>query len=110
MLKHISIVFIFFLSPSLVQAANVGTGSVKITKMENWVGASGLYIKTDQSQLTNPAGCSSTDKYHLATTASDISQSMILSAYIAGKLLNFVIFGGGCSDNRPQIVAVSFQD
>ncbi|MEW6995699.1 hypothetical protein AADZ84_15725 [Colwelliaceae bacterium MEBiC 14330] len=107
MLKILSILILF---SGIANAANIGTGSVKVTKMENWVGDSTVFIKTNQSELTNPAGCTVTDKYHLPTSASDISRSMLLSAYHADKAINIVIAGGACMNNRPQIVAISFQN
>ncbi|MBB5212004.1 hypothetical protein [Microbulbifer hydrolyticus] len=102
---------IFALSCSVMaNAANQGTGKVRITFLENWVSGSGLYIKTDQSTKTNPAGCSNVSSYHLPSESSDLSRSILISAYIAGKPVKLAIYGDGCSVNRPQIVAVGFED
>lgn len=104
------VVCIFTLSCSMgISAANQGTGNVYITFLENWVGGDGLYLKTDQSSKTNPAGCSNITSYHLPSESSDLSRSMLISAYVAGKPVKLAIYGDGCSVNRPQIVAVAFE-
>ncbi|GAB2191834.1 hypothetical protein MAH1_34420 [Sessilibacter sp. MAH1] len=101
-----------FLSSYSLAAANQNTGNVKITRMIN-VGNTGqnvLEIITDQSQVTNPAGCANPNRYVLPADFSEIGRAMILGARVAEKEIQFVIWGGGCfgSQNYPQIVHVIF--
>lgn len=99
---------------SLPAIANQATGDVMVTSIGNWVGTANapnesLTVVTDQSLLTNPAQCTKVDAYHVEP-ASNISRSMLLTAYTAQKQVNLVIHGGGCSlDNRPVIVAITLK-
>lgn len=93
-----------------VFAANETSGKTKVTRIENWVAEDGLFIKTEQPQLTNPANCLITDKYVLAATATNVSRSILLTAYAAKLSLSMVIYGGGCIGDRPMVVAVTLSE
>jgi hypothetical protein len=92
--------------------ANEPTGPIKITSLINWIGTRNnpnevVLVKTNQSQLTNPANCSKTDVYYL-DVASEISRSMLLTAFTAKINVNLNIYSGGCSsDDRPLIISIS---
>ncbi|WP_444940882.1 hypothetical protein ACJJI3_21455 [Microbulbifer sp. ZKSA004] len=95
-----------FLAPASVWAHS-STGSISITKLQSWNGG-GIFIKTDELEISNPAGCAITDQYVLSPNASEMSQSMLLSSYIAEQKLNLIVYGDGCENDRPMIVAVTF--
>lgn len=101
-----------FLSSYSLAAANQNTGDITIKRMINWgnTGQNALEIITDQGQVTNPAGCTNTSRYILPPDYAEIGRAMILSARVAEKPIQFVIWGGGCfgTQNYPQIVNVTF--
>ncbi|GLS26651.1 hypothetical protein [Marinibactrum halimedae] len=88
-------------------ANNVSTAQVKIVSLTNWVSGKTLLVKTDETSPLNPANCSFGHRYHLAEKTSDISRSLLLSAFMANRPVQLTIYGQGCSSDRPQIVAVS---
>lgn len=103
------VVPLLFLTPSFANAENQKTGEIQITQVENWVAGEGLFIKTSQTNLTNPANCTVTDRYFLPGSSSEVSRSMILSAIVTNQAVDLTIYGDACSSNRPQIVAVAFE-
>lgn len=96
---------------SVSVTSNENTGAVQITDFENWNGSEALLVRTNQTTKTNPANCNLTGRYYLPDTASDISRSMILSAFLANQEVKFTIYSGGCSsndnDSKATIVSVT---
>ncbi|GAB2504109.1 hypothetical protein [Microbulbifer agarilyticus] len=108
-MKKITLLLFSLFSSSSTLANNANTGTTEILKIENWTASEGLYIHTAQTSLTNPAGCTVLDKYHMSPEASNMSKSMVLSAYTAKSQVSMTILGSGCSSNRPKIVSVVLQ-
>lgn len=87
--------------------ANQATPETSISYLESWTSVSGdLYVRTNESSLTNPASCSNGAVYVLPKSAPDITKSMLLAASTSSQSLKLTIYSGGCYGNRPQIVAV----
>ncbi|SDK25229.1 hypothetical protein [Microbulbifer yueqingensis] len=108
-MNRIILVSVLMLACGLTHGSNMQTAAVKIVAVENWTSGDGLYIKTDEASLVNPFDCRYEDKYHMAGGASDISKSMVLTAYASGKPVIFTIIGSQCSADRPQIVMVKLK-
>jgi hypothetical protein len=98
-----------------VVAQNTGenqpTGLTKVVQITNFPGISSnlasenLSVFTSQTTQTNPANCPNTRPYVLPET-SEISKAMILTAVASNADVQFIIYGAGCINDRPQIVAV----
>ena len=102
--------FLLMLFVSIARA-NESTGLVRIVNISNWVGTENfpkeeLFVKTDQATLTNPAGCTKLDGYHL-NSASTISRTILLAALTSNSDVGLNIGSGICASNgRPVIVQV----
>ncbi|WP_444944509.1 hypothetical protein ACJJIK_06240 [Microbulbifer sp. ZKSA006] len=101
------LITLFLLVVGVKVSANSSTENVSINKLESWSSGS-IFVNTDESEKTNPAKCSTTDKYILSSNAPEMTKSMLLSSYIADKSINLVVYSGGCELDRPLIVAVYF--
>lgn len=86
-------------------AAPNSTPSGYITRLSGgWVTAN-LRAQTDFA-WTNPESCAYTDGYMIdpADSGNVLLSSMLLTAYTAGKKVQFTI--NGCSQGRPRIIGV----
>ena len=105
----------FLMSASFTAIANQSTGPVSLVSVANWIGTPNnpkeeLHIQTDQAQPTNPANCSKYNRYVLLD-ASDISKTMVLTAYTSKQKIAFNIWVGRCTaDNYPQITKVTLTE
>lgn len=83
----------------------------------------GLLIKLDTNNNSNPARCSTPGSYMINTSADPTSnntsdsyistndnytfmKAILLAAKINKEKVQLSIYGGGCVSNRPKIVAV----
>lgn len=104
MIKKFVFVFLFVFSANSL-AQNEYTGDVRIAKIIHWTGKSDVYVVTDQTERTNPGNCLKEGQYHLTADAPEIARSMLLSAYMAGGVVNINI--NGCtSEDRPKILGI----
>ncbi|WP_419227335.1 hypothetical protein [Alteromonas sp. OM2203] len=103
--RSLCALLMLLLCPTLV-FANQNTGPVIVTAVENWSGGDGLFVYTDQQTKTNPANCSYTGNYVTSSNIKDVFRTMLLSAHMAGKKVQFTIYSGGCGSSRPVIVAI----
>ncbi|WP_444895177.1 hypothetical protein [Microbulbifer sp. SSSA005] len=101
------LIFLFLWAVSVNGWALSDTGNISITKLASWNSGT-IFVNTNEQKTTNPAGCSITDKYILSSSTPEMTKSMLLSAYIADEPINLVIYGDGCDQDRPLIVAVNF--
>ncbi|APD95714.1 hypothetical protein BM523_17885 [Alteromonas mediterranea] len=101
--KLLSVILFFYSNTSL---ANQNTGSLKITAVENWAGSDALFVWTDEATKTNPANCSYSGSYLTSSNIKDVFRTLLLSANLADKKAQLTIYGGGCGNNRPVIVAI----
>jgi len=107
MKKYLSLIALCFTANVY---ANQATSITKITQIQNWTSGEALYVWTSESTKTNPNNCSYSANYHMPSSTSELSKSMLLTAYAAQKDVKLTIYGGGCSSSRPQIVAVQLVD
>ncbi len=91
--------------------SNARTPFTKIKHIENWGGNdhNGLFVKTTEKTISNPANCEYEWDYIIEPHVSETSRAMLLAAYSADLSVRFVIYGKGCTDNRPIIVAVRLE-
>ena len=120
LLKPLLLALLFLNSNIVFSAPNtLVTGSV--IYFTQWT--TGLVIKLDTNNNSNPARCSTTGAYMINTspdpTANNTSDSYIsinenyafmkailLAAKMNNEKVQLSIYGGGCVSNRPKIVAV----
>ena len=93
----------------------------KVIYFAQWT--TGLLIKLDTNNNSNPARCSTPGSYFINTTADPTSnntsdrhistndnyafmKAILLAAKMNNEKVQLSIFGGGCLSNRPKIVAV----
>ncbi len=104
-MKQLLILLVLFFY-SNTALSNQNTGPVKITAVENWAGSESLFVWTDESTKTNPANCSYSGSYLTSSNIKDVFITLLLSANIANKKTQLTIYGDGCGNNRPVIVAI----
>lgn len=104
LMKKCLFVFLAVFSANAL-AQNEYTGDVQIERIIHWTGKPDVYVVTDQTEPTNPDNCSKASQYHLVADAPEIARSMLLSAYMAGGVVNINI--DGCTpEDRPKILGI----
>jgi hypothetical protein len=103
------------LTSALAQSSptpNQPTGLTKVVSITNWPeltsngSSEAVNVQTSQITPTNPANCVNAKPYILPET-SDISKAMLLTAATSNADVQFVIYGEGCVNDYPQIIAVA---
>ena len=94
------------LLPAAAQATPNGTPSGYITWMGGGWSSANLRVQTDAA-FANPENCTYTDGYITdpADSGNALFNSLLLSAYMSHRKVNFVI--DGCTFGRPHIISVA---
>jgi hypothetical protein len=88
--------------------AQTATGAGAITTISTGWGGDFFGIKTT-APVVNPAGCSATDLYDLASTdpAYKTHYAAALTAYTTGSQVYVIVSNTTCAQSRPTIIGLT---